>query len=141
MKREHVTTSSAETEALATELARSFLGGEVVLLFGELGTGKTTFVRGLARGLGVDADEVSSPTFVLLTTYPGRLSLHHADLYRLGETGARELGLEELPGKGGILAIEWAERLSWLPWESAISVSLEHDDGDRRKVRVEEAPC
>ena len=141
MKREQVTTSSGETEALAAELARGFLGGEVVLLFGELGTGKTTFVRGLARGLGVDADEVSSPTFVLLTTYPGRLELHHADLYRLGETADRELGLEELPGKRGILAIEWAERLSWRPWESAISVSLEHDDGDRRKVRVEEAPC
>jgi len=141
VKQERVTTTSDETEALASELARGFRGGEVVLLSGELGTGKTTFVRGLARGLGVDAEEVSSPTFVLLTTYPGRLSLHHADLYRLGGDDDRELGLEELPGKQGVLAIEWAERLSWRPWGSTISVSLEHDGSDRRRVRVEEVQC
>ena len=135
--KQKVTSSSEETESLAAELARGFKGGEVVLLSGELGTGKTTFVRGLARGLELDADEVSSPTFVLLTTYPGRLSLHHADLYRLGDADDRELGLEELPGEQGVLAIEWAERLSWRPWASTISVSLEHDGSDRRRIRVE----
>jgi len=77
----------------------------VVLLRGELGAGKTTFVRGLARGLGGDPAEVASPTFVLLTSYPGRLTLHHADLYRLkGDGDERELGLEELPGSRGVLA-------------------------------------
>jgi tRNA threonylcarbamoyladenosine biosynthesis protein TsaE len=111
----------------------------VVLLSGELGAGKTTFVRGLARGLGADPEEVASPTFVLLTCYPGRLVLHHADLYRLRGTGdERELGLEELPGPGGVLAVEWSERLSDLPWPRALRVTLEHAGGDARRVRVED---
>ena len=134
-----LTTSAQETEDLAARLAGEFQGGEVVLLSGELGAGKTTFVRGLARGLGADPEEVASPTFVLLTRYPGRLVLHHADLYRLcGQGDERELGLEELPGPGGVLAVEWAERLTDLPWARALRVSLEHAGGDARRVRIEE---
>ena len=88
-----------ETEALAAAIGNSMRGGEVVLLTGELGSGKTVFVRGLARGLGVDAEVVTSPTFVLLTSHAGRLTLYHADLYRLrGNGDEQELGLEELPG-------------------------------------------
>lgn len=137
---EAITGSVAETEAVAETLAASLRGGEVVLLSGELGAGKTAFVRGLARGLGVDPQEVASPTFVLLTSYPGRLRLHHADLYRLAGNGDdRELGLEELPGPGGVLAIEWAERLSLRPWTRTIQVTLEHAGEDRRLVRVGEA--
>ena len=133
-----LTRSEAETEAAAAELAAGFRGGEVVLLRGELGAGKTTFVRGLARGLGADPAAVTSPTFVLLTSYPGRLTLHHADLYRLAGGGdERELGLEELPGPRGVLAVEWAERLSRPPWERAIRVDLEHAGADTRHVRVE----
>ena len=113
--------------------------GEVVLLSGELGAGKTAFVRGLARGLGVNPDEVASPTFVLLTSYPGRLILHHADLYRIGAPGEdRELGLEELPGPRGVLAVEWAERLSEVPWERPVRVTLEHAGEDQRRIRVAE---
>ena len=93
-----VTGSESETEELGAALGAALHGGEVVLLSGELGSGKTVFVRGLARGVGADPDEVASPTFVLLTSYPGRLTLHHADLYRLETVGeADELGLEELP--------------------------------------------
>lgn len=125
----------------AAELAGGFQGGEVVLLCGELGAGKTTFVRGLARGLGADPEEVASPTFVLLTSYPGRLTLHHADLYRLkGGGDERELGLEELPGIRGVLAVEWAERLSELPWERAVRVELEHAGADTRRITIESAP-
>lgn len=117
-------------------------GGEVVLLSGELGAGKTAFVRGLARGLGVDPGEVASPTFVLLTSYPGRLTLHHADLYRLAGNGDElELGLDELPGPGGVLAVEWAERLSMTPWERSIRVTLEHAGGDTRRVHIEGSPA
>ena len=109
-----------------------------MLLTGELGSGKTAFVRGLARGLGADPGEVSSPTFVLLTSYPGRLTLHHADLYRLSGRGdERELGLEELPGPGAVLAVEWAERLASIPWRESVRVSLEHRGDDRRFVRIE----
>jgi tRNA threonylcarbamoyladenosine biosynthesis protein TsaE len=135
-----VSRSEDETAAVASELAGGFQGGEVVLLTGELGAGKTAFVRGLARGLGADPAEVASPTFVLLTAYPGRLTLHHADLYRLrGDGDERELGLEELPGAEGVLAIEWAERLRDAPWRSALRVSLLHACDDRRTIRIEEA--
>lgn len=136
---EQVTRSEAETEALAEALASRFRGGEVVLLSGDLGSGKTAFVRGLARGLGADPAEVASPTFVLLTSYRGRLLLHHADLYRLAGNGDEaELGLEELPGSG-VLAIEWAERLRRVPWPGALRVLLEHAGEDLRHVRMEHA--
>jgi tRNA threonylcarbamoyladenosine biosynthesis protein TsaE len=132
------THAEAETADLAAELARRFEGGEVVLLSGELGAGKTAFVRGLARGLGASADDVASPTFVLLTSYAGTLVLHHADLYRLrGDGDERELGLEELPGSGGVLAVEWAERLSETPWPRVVRVKLEHAGGDERLVTIE----
>lgn len=135
---DQLTTGEGETAAIAALLAEGFQGGEVVLLFGELGAGKTAFVRGLARGIGVDPREVTSPTFVLLTSHPGRLTLHHADLYRLrGDGDERELGLEELPGPQGVLAVEWAERLSGLPWPGCFAVHLEHAGGDRRRVLIE----
>ena len=108
-----------------------------MLLFGDLGSGKTVFVRGLARGVGVDPEEVTSPTFVLLTSHPGRLTLHHADLYRLrGDGDETDLGLEELPGRNGVLAVEWADRLSWLPWARPLRVYLEHLGEDERRIRV-----
>ena len=121
-------------------MGAAFSGGEVVLLSGELGAGKTAFVRGLARGLGADPEEVASPTFVLLTAYRGRLVLHHADLYRLrGDGDEREIGLEELPGRGGVLAVEWADRLCEPRWSSPVRVRLEHAGGDVRRIVIEEA--
>lgn len=127
-----------ETESLAFDLARGFRGGEVVLLRGELGAGKTAFVRGLARGLGIDPGEVASPTFVLLTSYPGNLTLHHADLYRLAGNGdEQELGLDELPGERSVLAVEWAERLRFLPWEKPVRVEIRHEGADERSVSIE----
>jgi tRNA threonylcarbamoyladenosine biosynthesis protein TsaE len=112
----------------------------VVLLTGDLGAGKTAFVRGLARGVDADPEEVASPTFVLLTSYPGRLTLHHADLYRLrGDGDESELGLDELPGREGVLAVEWAERLRQVPWSRPWRVQLFHAGGDERRIRVEEA--
>ena len=134
-----MTRSPEETERLGEELGRNLGGGEVVLLQGELGAGKTAFVRGLARGLGADPEEVASPTFVLLTAYPGRLTLYHADLYRLSGGGDdRELGLEELPGPAGVLAVEWAERLSFVPWPRVWRVALEHAGEDARRLTVTE---
>jgi tRNA threonylcarbamoyladenosine biosynthesis protein TsaE len=133
------TGSESETEKIATALGESLTGGEAVLLHGELGAGKTAFVRGLARGLGIDPEEVASPTFVLLTAYPGRLTLHHADLYRLtGKGDERELGLEELPGARGVLAVEWAERLADEPWSTRIVVRLAHAGEDLRTLEIRE---
>ena len=136
-----MTHGESETMALAAALAEGFRGGEVVLLSGELGCGKTAFVRGLAGGLGIDPGDVASPTFVLLTCHPGRLTLHHADLYRLrGDGDDRELGLEELPGPRGVLAVEWAERLSVVPWTSPLRVCLEHAGEDDRRISIEGEP-
>lgn len=132
-----ITRSEGETEALAARLGADFHGGEVVLLSGELGAGKTAFVRGLARGLGADPEEVASPTFVILTHYPGRLVLHHVDLYRLSGRGDdQELGLEELPGGTGVLAVEWPERLSDMPWSGPWRITLEHGGGDVRRLTI-----
>ena len=87
-----VTRSEAETSAAGEEFAARFAPGDVVLLHGDLGAGKTAFVRGLARGLGASADDVSSPTFTLIQEYRGRLTLYHVDLYRLHRWRSRSSG-------------------------------------------------
>ena len=98
----NVTThSEAETSAVGSDLARSLTAGSVLLLSGDLGAGKTAFVRGLAAGLGIDPDIVSSPTFTLIQEYRGgRLPLHHVDLYRLQSIEVDDLGLDELTLEG-----------------------------------------
>jgi tRNA threonylcarbamoyladenosine biosynthesis protein TsaE len=107
---ERRTGSPEETEAAGEELAASLQVGDLLLLAGELGAGKTTFVRGLARGLGSSAG-VQSPTFQLVRVYPGRIQLAHVDLYRL-ESGAdiADLGLDDLLEQG-VVAVEWGDRL------------------------------
>jgi tRNA threonylcarbamoyladenosine biosynthesis protein TsaE len=119
--------------AVARDLARELSAGDVLLLSGNLGAGKTAFVRGLAEGLGIDPDEVSSPTFTLQHEYRGgRLPLYHVDLYRLERGGTADLGLEEL--RDGVLAVEWPDRLTYtLP--RATQVDIEILDGDRRRIR------
>jgi len=131
-----LTCSEAETVDLAKRLAATLKPGSTILLYGDLGAGKTVFVRGLAAGLGIDAADVTSPTFVLLQEYHGRLHLFHADLYRLDHPDAiDDLGLEEL-GAGGIVAIEWADRLPRPP-QDAIRVQIEDRGGDRRQITIE----
>ena len=131
------TRSESETAAVGRELAPTLMPGSVVLLFGDLGAGKTAFVRGLAEGLGVDRDEVSSPTFTLLQEYRGgRLTLFHADLYRLNDPREiDDLGLDEIAADG-VLAIEWAEKLPRPPVD-AIAVRIDHADADDRVVVME----
>ena len=110
---DRVTASEEETQAIARELSATLRAGDVVLLSGDLGAGKTTFVRGLAEGLGIDPREVSSPTFTLVHEYRGNgLTLYHADLYRLENAATDDLGLEEIGVKDGVLAIEWPDRLT-----------------------------
>ena len=108
---------------------RALRPGARVLLYGDLGAGKTAFVRGLATGLGIDPDEVSSPTFTLVQEYRGgRLPLFHVDLYRLAPGEVDDLGLDALAADG-VLAIEWAERMP-RPDAGAIHVRLEHAGED-----------
>ena len=110
--------------------------GDVVLLHGQLGAGKTAFVRGLARGLGADAEEVSSPTFTLIQEYAsGRLPLFHVDLYRLEAAEVDDLGLDELIGGEDVVAIEWAERWRDRP-HGAIDVTIEDEGEDRRRITI-----
>lgn len=129
------TTSEEETSAAGERLSASLQSGDVVLLHGELGAGKTAFVRGLARGLGAPADEVSSPTFTLIQEYRGRVPLYHVDLYRLESAEADDLGLDDL-GDEGVVAIEWAERWNRRP-RATYTVTIEDLGGDRRRIRIE----
>jgi tRNA threonylcarbamoyladenosine biosynthesis protein TsaE len=130
------TRSQDETADVGRRLASTLHPGSVLLLVGDLGAGKTALVRGLAEGLGVQPDEVSSPTFTLMQEYRGgRVPLIHVDLYRLND--AREiddLGLEEI-GLNSVLAIEWAEKLP-RPIADAIEVRIDHGDGDERIIRI-----
>jgi tRNA threonylcarbamoyladenosine biosynthesis protein TsaE len=118
--------SPEETEALGAELAREFKAGDVLLLAGTLGAGKTCLTRGLARGLGADPAAVLSPTFALVREVSGgRLPLHHVDLYRLqGPQEALSLGLEELFDGDGLTVVEWPERLGALSPAGAWQLSL-----------------
>jgi tRNA threonylcarbamoyladenosine biosynthesis protein TsaE len=131
----HVTHGEAETIAIGRRLADTLPPGAIVLLFGDLGAGKTAFVRGLAAGLGADPTEVSSPTFTLIQEYAGPTRLFHADLYRLSPAEADDLGLDELAGGEGVLAIEWADRLP-RPMPGAIAVRITDRGGDLREVEI-----
>jgi tRNA threonylcarbamoyladenosine biosynthesis protein TsaE len=132
-----VTHSEDETIAVAREFAQSLRAGDVVLLSGTLGAGKTAFVRGLAQGLGISADEVSSPTFTIVHEYRGgRLALYHADLYRLERTATEDIGLEEMGVKDGVLAIEWPDRLTHaLPGARAVLMEIVDEQTRRIVVR------
>lgn len=127
-----VTTSPAETEAAGEQFGERLAPGDLVLLTGDLGAGKTTFVRGLMRGVGSPA-HVASPTFQLVRVYPGRVQIAHVDLYRL-EDGADlvDLGLEELLDQGAVV-VEWGDRLEA---PEAALLSIEHLGGDRRRLRL-----
>ena len=138
--------SAEETEAAGTRLADHLRAGDVVLLEGDLAAGKTTFVRGLLRGLGGDSEAVSSPSFVLLQTYDcsahGIKALHHVDLYRLGENVAdlREVGLEDvLSDEVAVVAVEWPKNTlaTWIPagarvWR--VTITTEKDDSRRIEI-------
>ena len=139
----HTTHAATETATIARKLAATLSGGDVVLLYGDLGAGKTAFVRGLAEGLGVPPEAVSSPTFTLVQEYRGgRLTLFHADLYRLNDPREiDDLGLYEI-AEDGVLAIEWAEkldpnaRLKPSRYEHTVTVRITHELADTRTISI-----
>ena len=132
----YTTRSEDETAAIGRRLAPTLGPGAIVLLEGGLGTGKTSFVRGLAEGLGFDPHEVSSPTYTLIQEYlGGRLPLYHVDLYRLASVEVDELGLDEVTVAGGVTAIEWPDRLPQ-PFDGAIRVRIVHSGETIRTVTV-----
>jgi tRNA threonylcarbamoyladenosine biosynthesis protein TsaE len=127
-----VSNSPAQTEREGMLLGERLRAGDVVLLTGELGAGKTTFVRGVAEGTGSKA-AVASPTFQLVRIYPGRVQLAHVDLYRVESSSElRDLGLEELALSGAVV-VEWGERLAV---DGAAHIEIDHLGGDRRLIRT-----
>lgn len=133
-----ITHSEEETTSAGRELAARLEAGSTVLLTGDLGAGKTAFVRGLAEGLGASPGDVSSPTFTLMQEYRGgRVKLVHVDLYRLNNAREIEdLGLDEI-GADAVLAIEWAEKLPHTP-PAAVAVRITHGEGDVRTITIDD---
>ena len=131
------TSTVEETHALAEQLSRLLKPGDVVALHGDLGSGKTTFVQGLAKGIGIADASVKSPTFVLVREYPGAVPVVHIDAYRLsGAPAAAWLDLELLIHPGKITVIEWAERLTELLPDQRIDIQLEHVSTNRRRITL-----
>jgi len=128
--------SVEETERLGAALAAQLKTGDVVALTGEIGAGKTTFVRGLAQGLGIPASSVASPSFVLIRQYTaGRMPLYHADLFRLDHLPqAANIGLEECYEAGGVTLIEWANKVPGVLPAEFLELRFEVLDPESRRL-------
>ena len=135
---EVISQSVAETEAIAGKLAATLAGGECIALQGDLGAGKTQFVRGLVRGLGGNTAAVSSPTFVLLHVYQGgRLTVYHLDAYRVaGPEDFESIGFPELLEQGGVVIVEWARRVESLLPSNCIWIDIEPIAENERKITI-----
>ena len=135
-----VTTNPDETFRIGEQIGAQLSGGEILLLDGPLGAGKTVFVKGLATAIGVDPDEVTSPSFTLVNPYDGRLPVFHIDLYRLdeGAPAAEAVDLEEmLSNEQAVIIIEWAHRLGnyRLP-SNAWRIDINGDGEEARVIRI-----
>jgi len=129
--------SVEETQAFGERLGRLLRPGDVLALHGELGSGKTTLIQGIARGLGCDPAAVKSPTFVILREYPGTVPLIHVDGYRLGGApSAAWLDLELVFSPRKVTVIEWAERFEGLLPDERLTVQLNHVSANRRRIQL-----
>jgi tRNA threonylcarbamoyl adenosine modification protein YjeE len=133
-----ISASPEETSRAGRDLASRLKAGDVVLLSGPLGAGKTCFASGLCQGLGCRAEDVSSPSFTLVNEYAGRaLKVYHVDLYRLSSEAALEsVGLEDYFRAGGVCLVEWPERLGSLAPDRAWTVALDHVGAESRSISV-----
>lgn len=131
------THSPEETEALGERLAKCLSAGSVVALYGDLGAGKTAFVRGMARGLEIE-ESVTSPTFTIVNEYPGEPPLFHFDMYRLKNAGELyDIGWEDYLDRGGICVTEWSENVEEALPEDAVRVVFERLSDTDRRIRIE----
>jgi tRNA threonylcarbamoyladenosine biosynthesis protein TsaE len=133
-----VTASAAETERLGEQLGRSVRSGDVVALWGELGSGKTVLTKGIARGAGA-AGPVTSPTFVIAHEYEGGLPVYHLDFYRLRTEDLPGVGWEEYLGLGGVVVIEWPDRVGGALPPERLDIRLEHAGESTRRIRISAA--
>jgi len=135
--RTYRSSSPEQTAAIGRRLARTLAPGTVLALVGPLGAGKTVFVKGLAAGLGLRPRDVVSPTFTLVHEHAGTVPLFHADLYRLeGPAEVAAIGLEEYAARGGVLAVEWAERAGGELPADAVTVAFSVTGPDSRRITV-----
>lgn len=133
-KREYISKSPSDTWDIGEMIGREASTGELYTLHGELGTGKTQLVKGIARGIEVtDWEYVVSPSFTIMNVYEGKFTLCHVDLYRIGGDEVEDLSLEEFLPKG-IVVVEWAERASW--WCGAVEISIENTGENERKIVI-----
>lgn len=132
-----ITESSEETCRIGSDIARKIRVPGVILLRGDLGSGKTTLTRGIAQGLGLkDPTLVNSPSFTLVNIYQGDCPIYHVDLYRLGsDRDLYSIGLDEFLGKEGVTVVEWSERLSY-SIEQAIEIEITDAGDDRRVIHI-----
>jgi tRNA threonylcarbamoyladenosine biosynthesis protein TsaE len=134
---EFFTKNELETEALGERLAKSIDGGAVIAMYGDLGAGKTAFVRGLARGMGLDA-RVSSPTFTIVNEYLGDRELIHFDMYRLGSADELfDIGWEDYISRGAVCAVEWSENVEDAFYGDEIKLTIEKLSDNERKITIE----
>ena len=139
MKYEFITHSPEETIALAENIGRLLRAGDCIAYYGDLGAGKTTFTRGIAKGMGLP-DEVSSPTFAIVNEYhgKGRLSLYHFDMYRImGSDELETTGFYDYPMEESIFAVEWSENIEDAFPDDVIRINIERIDDDTRKITIE----
>jgi len=129
--------SPSQTRRIGKQLGRLLQRGDVVALAGELGTGKTQLIKGLAQGIGVKKSAyVSSPSFTLINEYPGKITLYHMDLYRMEEGEAKELGLEEYFQGDGVTAVEWADRIPSLLPAQLLWIHLYYTGKQTRSIEL-----
>src|ERR1051326_5071943 len=137
---EFISCSEQETFAIGFDIGKQLSGGEIILLSGPLGAGKTLLVKGIAHALGVDEDDVSSPSFTLVNPYDGRLRLYHIDLYRLdeGASAAPPVDLDELlSDERAVIVIEWAERMGRYPLPTgALRIAISGDGDAPRTISI-----
>jgi len=137
MQKTIITNNIKETKSLGEKIARCLKPGDNVALVGELGSGKTTFTKGIAKGLSIKNPEyVNSPSFVLIREYEGRVSLYHFDLYRLERLEDIEyMGIQEYLGGKGVVVIEWAEKLGHLTPNEYLKVDIDIKGKEKRRFR------
>ena len=131
-----VTHAYEQTLALAAKFAKALKRGDTVCLFGDLGSGKTAFVKGMAQGFKMASAHVHSPTFTLMNIYEGKVPLYHFDLYRIRAVDLFGLGYEEFFYGNGITAVEWSERLENLLPKDHWHVTLKHAGDDKRTIAI-----
>lgn len=130
-----ISNSPDETQAFAADMAKRLTAGDVLCLYGDLGAGKTAFVQGLAKGLGID-EPITSPTFTIVNEYEGRLPLYHFDVYRIADSGEMyEVGFDEYVYGEGVSVIEWPQLIADILPDKRYDIEIKKDFGKGENYR------